>query len=201
MGISSFLFLGNNKLPFFCDQWLKTYTGEGSHYLPWMLYTSSSHLKKSIAFLVMDVSLFMACSTYRFSYLVIITFLQSLSLIILCMWGWVFLNLSYPLSLILQCHNVSVWYVWKITFIQEVCQTTSLCFFLFAVVLWKRCIFSSCYWFFYPFFVSRAFVFFSSPISRELVAQVKRDSTVLPRIGALREVMFCWLKDFLLSTR
>ncbi|XP_030524706.1 SNARE-interacting protein KEULE isoform X2 [Rhodamnia argentea] len=34
----------------------------------------------------------------------------------------------------------------------------------------------------------KAFVFFSSPISRELVAQVKRDSTVLPRIGALREM-------------
>lgn len=34
----------------------------------------------------------------------------------------------------------------------------------------------------------RAFVYFSSPISRELVAQIKKDSTVLPRIGALSEV-------------
>ncbi|KAA3469037.1 SNARE-interacting protein KEULE [Gossypium australe] len=34
----------------------------------------------------------------------------------------------------------------------------------------------------------RAFVYFSSPISRELVAHIKKDSTVLPRIGALSEM-------------
>uniref|UniRef100_A0A7C9ESQ9 Uncharacterized protein n=1 Tax=Opuntia streptacantha TaxID=393608 RepID=A0A7C9ESQ9_OPUST len=34
----------------------------------------------------------------------------------------------------------------------------------------------------------KAFVFFSSPISRELVAHIKRDATVLPRIGALSEM-------------
>ncbi|XP_019057659.1 PREDICTED: SNARE-interacting protein KEULE-like isoform X2 [Tarenaya hassleriana] len=34
----------------------------------------------------------------------------------------------------------------------------------------------------------KAFVFFSSPVSRDLVAHIKRDSSVLPRIGALREM-------------
>ncbi|XP_022739042.1 SNARE-interacting protein KEULE-like isoform X5 [Durio zibethinus] len=34
----------------------------------------------------------------------------------------------------------------------------------------------------------KAFVYFSSPISRELVAHIKKDSSVLPRIGALREM-------------
>ncbi|CAK7355763.1 unnamed protein product [Dovyalis caffra] len=34
----------------------------------------------------------------------------------------------------------------------------------------------------------KAFVFFSSPISRELVSHIKKDSTVLTRIGALREM-------------
>ncbi|KAK1560169.1 hypothetical protein Q3G72_023139 [Acer saccharum] len=34
----------------------------------------------------------------------------------------------------------------------------------------------------------KAFVFFSSPISRELVTHIKKDSTVLPRIAALREM-------------
>lgn len=34
----------------------------------------------------------------------------------------------------------------------------------------------------------KAFVFFSSPISRELVAHIKKDATVLPRIGALIEM-------------
>ncbi|KAM7259099.1 hypothetical protein ACFE04_014840 [Oxalis oulophora] len=34
----------------------------------------------------------------------------------------------------------------------------------------------------------KAFVFFSSPVSKELVAHIKRDTTVLPRIGALREM-------------
>ncbi|XP_021901873.1 SNARE-interacting protein KEULE-like isoform X2 [Carica papaya] len=34
----------------------------------------------------------------------------------------------------------------------------------------------------------KAFVFFSSPISKELVMHIKRDTTVLPRISALREM-------------
>lgn len=34
----------------------------------------------------------------------------------------------------------------------------------------------------------KAFVFFSSPIPRELVNHIKRDGSVLPRIGALREM-------------
>ena len=46
-------------------------------------------------------------------------------------------------------------------------------------------------------FLERAFVFFSSPISRELVTHIKKDSTVLPRIGALREVIFVVLQNYL----
>ncbi|KAL0884850.1 hypothetical protein Bca101_008831 [Brassica carinata] len=34
----------------------------------------------------------------------------------------------------------------------------------------------------------KAFVFFSSPVSKELVGHIKKDSSVLPRIGALREM-------------
>ncbi|KAL5062847.1 hypothetical protein RYX36_024584 [Vicia faba] len=34
----------------------------------------------------------------------------------------------------------------------------------------------------------KAFVFFSSPIARELVLEIKKDTLVLPRIGALREM-------------
>jgi syntaxin-binding protein 1 len=34
----------------------------------------------------------------------------------------------------------------------------------------------------------KAYVFFSSPVHKELVAQIKKDSSVLPRIGALSEV-------------
>ncbi|KAJ8767662.1 hypothetical protein K2173_018220 [Erythroxylum novogranatense] len=34
----------------------------------------------------------------------------------------------------------------------------------------------------------KAYVFFSSPISKELVTHIKRDASVLPRIGALREM-------------
>ncbi|KAL2902271.1 SNARE-interacting protein KEULE [Bienertia sinuspersici] len=34
----------------------------------------------------------------------------------------------------------------------------------------------------------KAFVFFSSPIARELVADIKKDATILPRIGALSEM-------------
>ncbi|KAK6118999.1 hypothetical protein DH2020_047285 [Rehmannia glutinosa] len=35
--------------------------------------------------------------------------------------------------------------------------------------------------------MSKAFVFFSSPVARELVSHIKRDGSVLSRIGALRE--------------
>ncbi|GAV79454.1 Sec1 domain-containing protein [Cephalotus follicularis] len=34
----------------------------------------------------------------------------------------------------------------------------------------------------------KAFVFFSSPVSRELIADIKKDTCVLPRLGALREM-------------
>ncbi|CAI0476765.1 unnamed protein product [Linum tenue] len=34
----------------------------------------------------------------------------------------------------------------------------------------------------------KAYVFFSSPVSRDLVTHIKREGTVLPRIGALREM-------------
>jgi len=34
----------------------------------------------------------------------------------------------------------------------------------------------------------KAYVFFSSPVHKELVAQIKKDSSVLLRIGALSEV-------------
>ena len=57
---------------------------------------------------------------------------------------------------------------------------------------------SSEFWVYYSFWYifllfgmwKRAFVYFSSPISRELVAHIKKDSTILPRIGALSEVSF-----------
>lgn len=47
-----------------------------------------------------------------------------------------------------------------------------------------------------PCSVSRAFVFFSSPVPRELVSHIKKDGSVLARIGALREVMIFSLARF-----
>jgi hypothetical protein len=40
--------------------------------------------------------------------------------------------------------------------------------------------------------LSRAYIFFSSPIPKELVNHIKCDTSVLPRIGALREVRVCF---------
>lgn len=40
----------------------------------------------------------------------------------------------------------------------------------------------------FSFHLYRAFVFFSSPIPKELVSHIKKDGTVLTRISALREV-------------
>jgi hypothetical protein len=37
----------------------------------------------------------------------------------------------------------------------------------------------------------RAYIFFSSPIPKDLVTYIKNDMSVIPRIGALREVTFC----------
>jgi hypothetical protein len=46
-------------------------------------------------------------------------------------------------------------------------------------------------------------VFFSSPVHKELVAQIKKDSSVLPRIAALSEVMwlscFAWVPQIIMS--
>ena len=61
---------------------------------------------------------------------------------------------------------------------------------------------SSEFWVYYHFwctfsfiwYVERAFVYFSSPISRELVAHIKKDSSVLPRISALSEVSFMFFR-------
>lgn len=36
----------------------------------------------------------------------------------------------------------------------------------------------------------RAFIYFSSPVPKELLARIKGDTSVLPRISALREVQF-----------
>lgn len=36
-------------------------------------------------------------------------------------------------------------------------------------------------------------MFFSAPVSKELVCHIKNDTSVLPRIGALREVMILLL--------
>lgn len=44
----------------------------------------------------------------------------------------------------------------------------------------------------------RAYVFFSSPIQKELVTQIKKDSSVLPRIGALSEVTWIMLSSYIL---
>lgn len=52
----------------------------------------------------------------------------------------------------------------------------------FYLLVFKPVIFCFC----------RAFVFFSSPIAKELVLEIKKDTLVLPRIGALREVKFCF---------
>jgi len=81
-------------------------------------------------------------------------------------------------------HNyVFVRHVWKEALVQEVCD------------LYTSPVSGSSYWHlligFQSYFIlgsCRAFVFFSSPIARELVMEIKKDAQVLPRIGALREV-------------
>jgi hypothetical protein len=107
-----------------------------------------------------------------------------LSLFDLCNAGGVLI-----IGFILQCYNVLVRHVWEIAFIQKVCEKFySLSYasqFNLLEVQTYKCfstyfIFLVCIW--------RAFVFFSSPISRELVSHIKKDSSVLTRIGALREV-------------
>lgn len=84
----------------------------------------------------------------------------------------------------LQCNYVFVRHGWKGTLIQEVSgdHYNILCVhhsFRLQPICFQTCfILCSC----------RAFVFFSSPIPRELVMEIKKDVRVLPRLGALREV-------------
>lgn len=46
------------------------------------------------------------------------------------------------------------------------------------------------------FLLFRAFVFFSTPTPKELINHLKCDTSVLPRIGALREVGFLFIFFF-----
>lgn len=59
-------------------------------------------------------------------------------------------------------------------------------YFLFYHVMINTGIILIIIFFFFSGF--RAFIFFSSPIPKELVNHIKSDTSVLPRIGALREV-------------
>jgi len=56
------------------------------------------------------------------------------------------------------------------------------CFFFFSFLDWSIV----------PMLLFRAYVFFSSPIPKELINHIKCDTSVLPRIGALREVGICF---------
>ncbi|KAF7151996.1 hypothetical protein RHSIM_Rhsim01G0148400 [Rhododendron simsii] len=47
----------------------------------------------------------------------------------------------------------------------------------------------------------KAFVYFSSPIPKELVSRIKNDTSVLPRIGALREVEIMNLEYFSMDSQ
>jgi hypothetical protein len=100
----------------------------------------------------------------------------------------------------LQHCYVPIWHVRKKSFVQEVCTTYTfthflLCTLSFVFYLWTQ-----------RYLSCRAYVFFSSPVHKELVAQIKKDSSVLPRIGALSEVTwlswpFCFQVFYRLSCR
>lgn len=105
--------------------------------------------------------------------------------------------LAYYFLSFLQCCHVLVRHVWKVASVQEVCINFTnyyYYFFLWILILYMYayihiCFLSRGFWIYVCILVcGRAFVFFSSPISRDLVSHIKKDTTVLPRIGALREV-------------
>ncbi|KAH1248995.1 SNARE-interacting protein KEULE [Glycine max] len=80
-------------------------------------------------------------------------------------------------------YYVFVRHVWKETLVQEVCDLYAIsceCKFILTSGIGLQSCFVLC--------SCRAFVFFSSPIARELVMEIKKDAQVLPRIGALREM-------------
>ena len=97
-------------------------------------------------------------------------------------------NLLTLTMLSLQCYHVLVRYVWKITIIQKVCVGSYLvlvCCLFCSLMETPDINFSNGN--FFPR-LCRAFVFFSSPIPKELVSHIKKDGTVLTRISSLREV-------------
>lgn len=91
----------------------------------------------------------------------------------------------------MQCYNALVWHVWTGAFIQEVCELSSLRHLLHILTLiFYHWYFVFCCSLLLPLSssFSRAFVFFSSPLPKEFVNHIKSDSSLLPRIAALREV-------------
>ena len=88
----------------------------------------------------------------------------------------------------MQCCHVLVRHVRKGTFIQEVRKVVLFSPYIFLVIFILDICFLS-WLLLMPFYLgSRAFVFFSSPVPKEFVNHIKCDTSVLPRIGALREV-------------
>lgn len=92
-------------------------------------------------------------------------------------------------------------YVWKITIVQKVCEVFDVLFVPLSSFIFFCLTFLSFLENYLiklvlvahlsiPTFICgiRAFVFFSSPVTRELVSHIKKDGSVLSRIGALREV-------------
>lgn len=95
----------------------------------------------------------------------------------------------------MQCCHVLVWHVWKGAFIQEVREANFFYFvFLFMLYQFIQPAVFDCDFLYLSYISSfsgsRAFVFFSSPIPKELINHIKKDTSVLPRIGALREVKY-----------
>lgn len=107
------------------------------------------------------------------------------------------LNISFAS---LQCSHVLVWYVWKGASVQEVCTGFWFSQSIHLLYVWNQTDCFISFFFFllwvgvvlFPILLSRAYIFFSSPIPKELVNHIKCDTSVLPRIGALREVRICF---------
>lgn len=100
---------------------------------------------------------------------------------------------TMTIHIYIQCYHVPIRHVWTSASLQEVCfqhwdmimiEYIYIPYNTFSFYLWRVSIIAL--W--NHISVCRAYVFFSTPVAKELINHIKCDVSVLPRIGALREV-------------
>lgn len=155
-------------------------------------YSLDNRSKSSFSLYAMMGGMFFIVSSFMIAYCYVVLMWHVFSSLhdeILMPTVIYFRFLCYLVPLRTVCWFRAVWSCSCLTCLGNHPCTKSTCEFYIQSnsVIGGLTLFSQFNSYFYAF-CSRAYVFFSSPVNKELVAHIKKDTSVLPRIGGLSEV-------------